>query len=69
MPDDDQHPDGPETTHSADHQRAINATEHAFDAPRAGNLSHAQVPLNEARTAVECASSDELTTQQQREIG
>ena len=55
---DDIHPTNDAETRSDDHQRAIEACEHAADALHDGRLPHAQALLDEAQAAVERAQHD-----------
>ncbi|PSP88629.1 hypothetical protein BRC90_06850 [Halobacteriales archaeon QS_4_69_34] len=68
MTNNDHSPDDTEALPSDDHRQAIEASEHAVDALRTGNLSHARRLLDEARTAIERAQPDDTSTQEQREI-
>jgi hypothetical protein len=66
MADDPHHPADAEDR-SDDHQQAIEASEHAADALRNGDLARGRSLLDEARTAVESAEHDDTPTQEQRE--
>jgi hypothetical protein len=63
---DKSHPNGTETRPN-DHQRAVEACEHAVDALRNGYFTHARTLLEEAHAAVERVQSGDTPTQEQRE--
>jgi hypothetical protein len=65
MTNDTRHPDGTETNPD-DHQRAVEACQHAADALSNGDLSRGRSLLDEARAAVERAQHDD-TEQSYRE--
>lgn len=67
MTDDSHHPNDAEDR-SDDHQQAVEACQHALDALRNGDITHARTLLDESQAAVERIGHDESTTQEQREI-
>jgi hypothetical protein len=67
MTDNDHSSDSAGIPSSDDHQQAIEASEHAIDALRTGDLSHARRVLDEARAAVERAQPNDISSQEQRE--